>query len=192
MSEWNHMTVSEYLREVYVTLNQKMELRTDSIVVHSCCAHFQKRVPSTIHNKFPKYIKNKNIILECMGILIHCSTIHDLDYCYEKFMTILLTKSSKEANSSIFDINKCNTSKYEFENEAPSQKSNSECETNFMDEDNKLEGRIFMDSPFYKRYVSKMCELQKSVVNIGSNDNKYYAPEIANYITNHYMPFAPM
>ncbi|KAK0169338.1 hypothetical protein PV327_011640, partial [Microctonus hyperodae] len=119
-------------------------------------------------------------------------TIHDLNYCYGKFMTVLLTQSSKEANRNIFDMNKFNPSKYEFENITENENSNLECETNFMDDDNKLEGRIFMDSPFFKRYVSQMCDVHKSVVNSGTNDNRYYAPDIADYITNHYMPFAPM
>ncbi|KAK0076609.1 hypothetical protein PV325_005095 [Microctonus aethiopoides] len=140
MNEWNHMIVSEYLQEVYVTLNKKEKLRSDLMII------------------------------------------------VDKFMTILLTQSLKEANSSIPDMNKFNTSKYEFENE----NFNLECETNYMGDDNKLEGRMFIDSLFFKRYLFKMCEVQKSVANIDIIDNKYYAPEIADYITNHYMPFALM
>ncbi|XP_029173298.1 uncharacterized protein LOC114942159 [Nylanderia fulva] len=101
MNEWNTLTVSQYLEEVYITLNKKEIIRSNLIVVHSCCAHFQKRISSTISNKFSKSIKNKSLILECMGILIHCNTLDDLDYCYEKFMIILLTSSNKEAHNII-------------------------------------------------------------------------------------------
>lgn len=98
MNEWNKTTLSEYLEDVYIALNKKENLRSNLIVVHNCCAHFQKRVSSTIHKKFPKYLKIKSLILECMGILIHCDTLNDLDYCYEQFMTLLLTSCSTEAH----------------------------------------------------------------------------------------------
>lgn len=109
MIEWNMITISQYLEEVYVALGKKENIRSNLIVVHSCCAHFQKRVSSTIHKKFSKYIKTKNFLLECMGILIHCDTLNDLDYCYEQFMIVLLTPCSKEAHSCIININKFHT-----------------------------------------------------------------------------------
>lgn len=88
MNEWNKMTVSQYLEKVYIILSKKENIRSNLIVVHSCCAHFQKRISSSISNKFAKYVQNKSLILECMGILIHCNTLEDLDFCYEKFMTM--------------------------------------------------------------------------------------------------------
>lgn len=82
----------------FITVIKKEKIRSDLIIVHSCCAHFQKRILFTIHNKFSKYSKSKCFILECMGILIQCDTyiLDDLDYCYEKFITILLTSCSKD------------------------------------------------------------------------------------------------
>lgn len=192
MNEWNNMTVSEYLEKVYTTLNKKEKIDSNLIIVHSCCAHFQKRISSTIHNKFSKYSKSKNLILECMGILIHCDTLDNLDYCYEKFMTILLTSCSKEANDNIIDINKFHTSKYKYDNDESEMNSDFENNADFSEENYKLEGRIFIDSPFYKRFNSKLYEMKNILDNNSKRDNKYYSPEIADYITNNYMPFVPM
>lgn len=61
MNEWNTMTVSKYLEEVYITIQKKEQIRSNLIVVHSCCAHFQKRISSSIHKKFSKHVTNKNI-----------------------------------------------------------------------------------------------------------------------------------
>lgn len=112
MNKWNKTTLSEYLEDVYIALNKKENLRSNLIVVHNCCAHFQKRISSTIHKKFPKYLKIKSLILECMGILIHCNTLNDLDYYYEQFMILLLTSCSTEAHKCIVNINKYHITKY--------------------------------------------------------------------------------
>lgn len=198
MNELNKMTVSEYLDEVYLTISKKDNLRPDLIVVHSCCAHFQKRVSCTIHKQFFKYLKIKNLILECMGTLIHCDSLDDLDFIYEQFMTILLTFSSETAKKCIININehiaKC---KYN-DNDNNDNNDHNDFNNNadeFGNKNDKIEGRIFLDSPFFKRYSSKLHELRKNINENAGDDaenNEYYAPEIADYITNHYMPFVPM
>lgn len=66
----NIISIFRYLENVYIALSKKESLPSNLIIVHNC-AHFQKRVSSTIHKKFPKYYKIKSFILECMGILIH-------------------------------------------------------------------------------------------------------------------------
>lgn len=48
MNEWNTMTISKYLEEVYITLLKKRQIRSNLIIVRSCCAHFQKRISSNI------------------------------------------------------------------------------------------------------------------------------------------------
>lgn len=103
-----------------------------------------------------------------------------------------MTCCSKEAHKSINDINKYRTTKYKCEKEIDHVNSDVESNADIFDENYKLEGRIFIDSPFFKRYILKLCDLKNIVQDNNVKDNKYYAPEIADYITNHYMPFAPM
>jgi len=98
------MTISQYLEEVYSILSNRENVSFTHVVVHSCCAHFQKRVSNTVHKKFPNYKNHKNLILECIGILIHCDTLDNLDYCYEQFMTMLLISCSIEAHDCIVNI----------------------------------------------------------------------------------------
>lgn len=68
-----------------------------------------------------------------MGILIHCNTLYDLDYCYEKFMTILLTSSSEEAHNNIIDINKFHTLKYKVESEIHKKNSDFGSNADFLE-----------------------------------------------------------
>lgn len=43
MSEWIMITLSIYLENVYSVLSKKESLPSNLIIVHNCCAHFQKR-----------------------------------------------------------------------------------------------------------------------------------------------------
>lgn len=105
INEWNKITLSEYLEDVYIALNKKKNLRSNLIIVHivvhiskkkvlSIISIIHKKYISIIHKKFSKYLKIKSLILECMGILIHCDTLNDLD-CYDQFMILLTSCSTK-------------------------------------------------------------------------------------------------
>jgi len=111
------------------------------IIVYICCAHFKKRILSTIYKKFPKYVKNKSLLLECMGVLIH--TLDYLNYCYEQFMTILLTSCFTEARNCIININEYHSTKYKYNNNIVDIDSDIESNENLLHENYKLEGQIF-------------------------------------------------
>jgi len=85
-----------------------------------------------------------------MGILIHCDTLDNLDYCYEQFMTILLTLCSLEAHDCIVNITNAHSKQQTYDSNEFD--INSDVENNDLFEQNyKLEGRVFIDSPFFKR-----------------------------------------
>jgi len=129
-----------------------------------------------------------------MSVLIHRDTLDYLNYCYEQFMTILLTFCFTEAGNCIININEYYSTKYKYNNnnmiDIDSDIENNE---NLLHENYKLEGRIFSDSSFFKRYSSKLYELKNKIqANSVENTNKYYTPAITEYITNHYIPFVSM
>lgn len=89
-------------------------------------------------------------------------------------------------------ITKCHITKYKYDNNIFDENSDTESNADLLDENYKLEGRIFIDSPFFKRYNSKLHKLKSKIQNNNiQSTNRYYAPTI-EYITNHYMPFVPM
>ena len=77
------------------------------------------------------------------------------------------------------------------DNEGEEEEEDEELE---LIEDGEEHGAIFSESPFYRRYFSKLISIEESVTTKYSDDdkNEYYAPEIAKYVTKTYMLYAPI
>lgn len=71
-------------------------------------------------------------------------------------------------------------------------KTDTESNADLLDENYKLEGRIFINLPFFKRYNFKLHKLKNKIQDNNIESTNRYAPTIAEYITNHYMPFVPI
>lgn len=92
LKEWNLMRALDYLILAYNCLTLKTSFTEDEIVIHSCIGHLQHRLKKNLKNKFLKLFENKNLILECMGVLIKCRTIEKMVEAYENFMHILVER----------------------------------------------------------------------------------------------------
>lgn len=97
-------------------------------------------------------------------------------------MTILLTSCSTEAHNSIININKYIT---KYDNDTFDVNFDIEGIADLLDENHKLEGQIFIDLPFFKRY-SKLYELKNRIKdNSIESTNKYYMLQQLQNITNY-------
>lgn len=188
MIEWNGMTVTNYLKQAYTYLTKETYPSFDFIVVHSCCAHFQKRVSTNMHKKFTKNLHAKNLILECVGLMIHCRTIDALDQVFERFMTVLLTTDREEAQRNVVLLHDLHHLIKDAE--TPSKIVGDDDPVEAVSGDG-LEGRVYADSPFFHRYYAKLLSVKGDVIDT-ENDNEYFAPEVADYVTQSLMPFVPM
>jgi len=121
------------------------------LIVHTCCAHFMKRVTSYIHKKFPKCIDIKTFVLECLAIMLMSTEILELDEIFKEFINILLVPNAQKSEISITwqEFHK----KSYIINEIEDTKENEDFEDDSLLTNNKNENRIFTASPFLRDII---------------------------------------
>jgi len=188
--EWNRCNIVDYLKRVYLNVNEGTQIEDTFLIVHTCCAHFMKRVSSYMHTKFSKYIEIKTFVLECVAVMLMSTELLELDEIFEEFMTILLTPSAEKAQISIIRLNQLYRKIDIVDQTEDFEDQNLEYETILINDNS--ESRIFTASPFFVRYNHKFVKLKEQLQICDNITNKYYNIEIAQYITYKLMPFAPM
>ncbi|EFN77632.1 120.7 kDa protein in NOF-FB transposable element, partial [Harpegnathos saltator] len=206
MNEWNRCNIREYLERIYSSLDKGTPIEDTLLIVHTCCAHFMKRVSSYIQKKFPKCIEIKTFLLECVAIMLMSTQFILLDEIFEEFITILLKPEEEKSQINIIRLNQLrikagisdrtdfeeNREDEEEEEEEKKEDENQDFEYENVFINKKNEGRIFNASPFFRRYNYKYVHLKERIQESDNITNKYYNPEIAEYITYKLMPFVPM
>lgn len=126
-----------------------------------------------------------------------------LDEIFEEFITILLTPKEEKSQINIIYLNQLRTKGSVFngtdfeENKEGEEKEEEEDENQDFEYENilindKNKGKIFSASPFFRRYNYKYVHLKQRIEESDDITNKYYSPEIAEYVTYKLMPFVPM
>jgi len=191
MNEWNRLDVTDYLKQVYSCLDKGLPMDNTLLIVHTCCAHFMKRVSSYIHKKFPKCIGIKTFVLECLAIMLMSTEILELGETFKEFITILLVPDAQKTEISITRLQEFHKKSYTI-NEREDIEENENFEDDSLLINNKNETRIFTASPFFATYNNIYVKIKEQVQIDNDITNKYYNWEIAEYITYKLMPFAPM
>jgi len=191
MNEWNRLDVTDYLKQVYSCLDKGLPMNDTLLIVHTCCAHFMKRVSSYIHKKFPKCIGIKTFVLECLAIMLMSTEILELDEIFKEFITILLVPDAQKTEISITRLQEFHKKSYIID-EIEDTEESEDFEDDSLLTNNKNENRIFTASPFFTRYNNIYVKVKEQVQIDDDITNKYYNWEIAEYITYKLMPFAPM
>lgn len=190
MIEWNRCDIIDYLKRVYLILNEEVPIEDTFLIVHTCCAHFMKRVSSYMQKKFSKYIEMKTFVLECVAVMLMSTQLLELDKIFEEFMIILLTPGAEKAQISIIHLNQLYRKIDICDDRENFENQNFEYETMLINDKN--ESRIFTASPFFVRYNHKFIKLKDQMQASDDITNKYYNLEVAEYITYKLMPFVPM
>ena len=104
MNEWNKCDIIDYLKRVYLYLDKELPIDNTLLIVHTCCAHFMKRMSSYMHKKFPKCIEIKAFLFKCIAAMLMSTKILQLDKIFKEFITVLLTRNVKETQISIIRL----------------------------------------------------------------------------------------
>ena len=185
---FNNMNTLDYLNLVYDCLVNHIALPESMKIIHSCCAHMEKRGKETVRRKFNRYMGNVDFFLDCLARMILSDVLEELDIIYEAFITTLLTTSCEEACVSIAIL--ATYKNEELLNEEVDAAIKEDRKPMF--ELNKESDALYKNSKFYQRYFKIWNSVTQKVLTEGTNTNKYYCPELAEYVTHSYMPYACM
>lgn len=197
LQEWNGTTIKQYLQLTYDSFDSNVESLRGMSVLKICFAHFMKIVSRTINDNFRELKPVKRVLMECMALLCLCRSMDELDTVFDQVGSLLLKAHAAQDNliviQSLWTKNRHRARDVQ---EVDDIKADSD-EVHFT-EDVK-DHTIYRNSPYFKRYNSKLVILQNKVQaeaqSCRSNKNidvpnKYYAPKFLDYILRKWMPYA--
>ncbi|XP_048512535.1 uncharacterized protein LOC125501306 [Athalia rosae] len=199
-SEWNHMTVGEYLNMAYkyITIGQRPK---NVVIVQSCCAHFMKRISMIIKKDFSQFQRKKSFLLECVAIMMLCRGMQELLQVFTHFVKAVSSPDEVDARNSLIVLAEIVTDRKleitimtdhgkEMGDNAKETLHESKPEVDF--ETQKKSKAVYANSPFFQEFDNKLREVEKEIDRTKPITNKYYVPGFAKHMTWKHFPYAPL
>ena len=189
--EWNQTNIHDYVRKTCNCALYDEACPEEWTILYNCAAHFLKRVSDKIDD-MDKSFAGKDFVMDCMAFMVQSKNLKELDAIFERMMTVLFAPFEKETSNvrnQLYEIRlkgfKTLVSE-EDENE-PKNKVKEEWETS-----ERNENVIYRNSPFYRRYLERLNNLKSQLIPSEEHvaTNNFQSLEIAEYIVDHYMPYA--
>lgn len=188
MSAWNKTDITQYLNETFDVLQHKKKIRSDLVILITCCAHFLKRVAKNVDKKFNITEDMRTFVLNCVSMMILCRTMDEVNEIYSIFMRILLTKEKFVAERNLKLIGEFYSHSDSDLVEQLGQKAEQTDLECLIDE---KEGPIFKQSPYYSYYDERFTAIDQEMSDCKLT-NDFFHRELALYITYRLMPFLPI
>ena len=183
--------IHDYLRKTGNCVLFDKAFPEEWTILYNCAVHFLKRVSDKIDD-MDKSFAGKDFVMDCMAFMVQSKNVKELDAIFERMMTVLLAPFEKETSNvrnQLYEMRLKGFKKLvseEDENE-PKNKVKEEWETS-----ERNENVIYRNSPFYRRYLERLNNLKSQLIPSEEHvaTNIFQSLEIAEYIVDHYMPYA--